>query len=217
MASRTSQPSWRFSRSVTLVPSGASAASRCAAEPRATSTAVPGAIGTDALCLESVTPAKRSAFVNAPSNGASVTASDPGTRGVAGPQSGVKMAMPFGSGASLKALRSRPWTEAAPAPGEPHLLHVEKAVERDARARAVCARRAHEDAVAHEDPARPTLLRRVEVAVDADHGRLGRDAAASSSRSRARSPSRSRAPARAGTGRRAVGPARRASPPARAA
>ncbi len=160
---------------MTLVPSGASDASRCAAEPRATSTAVPGAIGTDALMprvrdareeigVRERTVERRERHCERPGH---ARRRRPPVRREDG--DAVRL------GRLVEGVEEPALTEAAPAPGEPHLLHVEKAVQRDARARAVRARRAHQDAVAHEDPARPTLLRRVEVAVDADHGRLGRE------------------------------------------
>ncbi len=104
-----SHPGWRISRTVTEVPAGASAESFWAAVPRATSTAVPGAIGTDAFWMTPETPAKWSTFGVAASNGERITETAPGMRGVDGPQSGVKIEMPFASGASLNALRALRW------------------------------------------------------------------------------------------------------------
>ena len=103
------QPGWRISRSVTVVPIGASAWSFVAAIPRATSTAVPGAIATGPFWLTLTTGAARSAFGVAAGNGESTSAIEPAICGVERPQSVVKREIPFFPGAWFRKLRVRRW------------------------------------------------------------------------------------------------------------
>ena len=62
---------------------------------------------------------------------------------------------------------------APPGAEELDAADVEEALGRDADARAVAVGRALDDAVAHEHAARSPRLPVEEVAVDADHGRVG--------------------------------------------
>jgi hypothetical protein len=96
-----SQVGFSAKRTVTVVPTGASAASFAAAEPRACSTAPSGGTGVepdvDDTCA--TTPV-RSVFGFAPGKGWR-TASTACTPGVTGPHVGVKSETPFGPGSSL--------------------------------------------------------------------------------------------------------------------
>ena len=66
-------------------------------------------------------------------------------------------------------------TEAAPGPEELDATDVERPVRRQSDARPVAQGRAVDDAVSHQHAARPAGVRRVEVAVDADHRARGRE------------------------------------------
>ena len=73
-------------------------------------------------------------------------------------------------------VRERPaLTEAAPGAEELDPPDVDAPLRREPDARAVTQRRAVDDAVSHQHAARPAGVRRVEVAVDADHRARGRE------------------------------------------
>ena len=172
-ADRTSVPAHAGlsrKRSVTVVPTGASAASRCAAVPRAREDGAAGGIAVLPFCACPVTGPVRSTFGVVGGSGERPPRPRRRQRGVAGPHAGVKSEIRSASGASLSpsaaAARSRARCRTSAASGH--------AASR--RRRCPCS-----SAPAAADgggrrpaaaPGRAAVREREEVAVDAGGGRV---------------------------------------------
>ena len=96
-----------MSRSATVLPGSASACSFAAALPRATRTAVPGAIRIDVAAAAVVTGTARSVFGVAGGNAPRPTMNAPVDARRRAPQSGVKSEMPFVPGTLFRKFSAR--------------------------------------------------------------------------------------------------------------
>ena len=159
-------------RIVTVVPSGASSASRCAAVPRATQH---GAVGRDRACRRSIVdvPTRADEVDVRPcrrEGHAATTSSVPLAAGVVGPHAGVKSAMPFVAGRLVEVARRRwPVPRQSPSRRTRSSWSVPSAEMPTLDRRR--DRRMLEHAAADQHAARVSVVPGEEVAVDAGDGR----------------------------------------------